>query len=1736
MKKLLLLAVLSLFISASYGQTYVFQEDFEGTTLGVTSSSSTGNNWAVTTTFAASGAKADSAVVALGDTTYLTTDAFSTSGSAIVYLEFDQIAKLEFFDAAIIEYSTDNGSTWTQVTSGYLGTGQFTNIGNKFNSTSYIDWLPATNNAVPTNTWWKHEKFDLSTQLANTAQAKIRFALLDVNNSGAAGNYGWLLDNIEVWKPSNQEASVAGYFLPYGLASGCGLGNEILQVHIANNGSANINGNLTVTFQREGQTAVTETVPNVILPYDTGTYTFSTTIDLATLQDTNYQVKVWVNLLNDPNQNNDTLVDSIVSRVPLADPIVNDTTIPYATDVLLSATHQDTIFWFSDPLTNNQLNVGMYYQTPILYDTTTYYVQATGALPDVKITEIVQFETGTGYTNPYPSWITGVTAGDFDGVEITNLGNGPADLSGWTMNFYSTDASWGVNGSYTFPSGVVLPSGGIAVVDIKTAASSTNAANFYFCAGLAGNPQSSATQGYYIKDASGSVVDAVATNSQAFAASTGVTANDWSGNIGASSGRAGVTRNVSDNNTASDWGIAGTNPTMQSFGTLNAGLTVGQGSGGSGGGGLMADCPSRAVPLTVNISGIPLNDAGLTSITPDGGVSQGTPLPIQVNLKNTGVDSLKKAKIYYSINDSIYPVYNWLGALPNDSSEMVTLTNYTFGSGVYRLKAWTSMPNDSVDFANHNDTISSFVYVCLSGSFTLGGPNADFQTFADLQVVLDSVGLCGPATVNILPGIYSDQLLLGNINGVSATNTLTFQSSTGNYNDVKMEYAASGTADNYVVKFNGASYITLKDLTINAKGSSYAYAVAMENGSQHNTIDGCYIKSDLITSSNGMGIRIYYSPVANHYNTIKNNIVEGGYYGIYHYGSSSSWQKGNQFINNEVKNWYYYGLYSYFSDSVQIVGNYIHDGQYTYNYHLYNYYPMGGYKVIGNTVISSSTSTYTYGLYDYYGNYYSYNPNPTDTGLVANNMVLMRGGTYAYGMYAYYSNGTRYYHNTIKVENATTTAYGVYQYNTTSNPKGQYFMNNIYSNESGASTSYCFYYGTPAKVLYSDYNNYYTTNTNVAYYSGAKATLAALQSSSGQDANSKEVDPGFLSSTDLHISSVQLNAAANFDTIVSYDIDGEMRDTLTPDIGADEFIVLGDDAGITAMVSPIVACPGDTMDIVVKLKNFGTDTLNSATVNWTMNNVVQTPLNFGGDLLAGADTNLTLGTYIFASGVSYDMEFWTSNPNGIADLQTGNDSTVITGYKTAIPAGTYTIGSGASADYSSIGAVITDLNTYGICGPVVFSIDTGTYTQNISLTNILGSSSTNTITFQSANGDSTSVVVNWTPAGTSEGGVTLNNQSYVHIKGITFNVTGSTTSGRAVYLQGNSQYNKIESCVFNQPIATSSNITGVYMNGADMKYNHFMNNIFDGGYYGAYVRGSSTTSLGKGNMFDNNTFSNFYYYGMYIYYQDSLMLRGNTFFNSATSAAYPRGLYSYYSDGPIQYTGNKFMLSPSSYAYGMYIYYNDATSGARGLIANNMISIDGGTSTNYGMYIYNSNFHDIVYNSINVPSGGTSTRGLYTSSGTGLKLRNNIIKSVAYAYYISTTTAITSSDYNDLYSTGANLAYWGGNRANLTALQTASSQETNSISLDPNFIAVDDLRLVTSPVDGLGQAITEVTVDYEGDLRDTLAPDMGADEFDPPAQDISLLSIENPTASGCGLTYETITVKAKEYRIGYYSR
>lgn len=199
MKKVLIGLFVSFTTLVVQAQTSIYLEDFEGASPTVTSYSSQGSTtvFGVNSTLSFSGTNSYHGVVLSSDTLFLETNTINASTSTFLTLTFKQICKIDFFDKAIVQVSDDNGITWTTLTtSEYNGTG-FLNA-NGFSSISYADWDAANGTSTPTNTWWKAESFDITSIAATKSQVKVRFGVIDADNNGARGNYGWLIDDIEL--------------------------------------------------------------------------------------------------------------------------------------------------------------------------------------------------------------------------------------------------------------------------------------------------------------------------------------------------------------------------------------------------------------------------------------------------------------------------------------------------------------------------------------------------------------------------------------------------------------------------------------------------------------------------------------------------------------------------------------------------------------------------------------------------------------------------------------------------------------------------------------------------------------------------------------------------------------------------------------------------------------------------------------------------------------------------------------------------------------------------------------------------------------------------------------------------------------------------------------------------------------------------------------------------------------------------------------------------------------------------------------------------------------------------------------------------------------------------------------------------------------------------------------------------------------------------------------------------
>ncbi len=182
------------------------------------------------------------------------------------------------------------------------------------------------------------------------------------------------------------------------------------------------------------------------------------------------------------------------------------------------------------------------------------------------------------------------------------------------------------------------------------------------------------------------------------------------------------------------------------------------------------------------------------------------------------------------------------------------------------------------------------------GVYTVG----EGGDYATIQAAVDDIatGIEGAVTVNILSGEYNEKVNIPEIPGASDVNTVTIQSATGNYSDVKIfhnAYTDPGyNTDKYgVVTFNGADYVTLRGVTVTSTDKTFPALVYMINTSQHDTVDACHLYTDRIESTTTAEQLVLVRQLAidkencnNDYFTLSNCLLEGGYRGAIIGGTS----------------------------------------------------------------------------------------------------------------------------------------------------------------------------------------------------------------------------------------------------------------------------------------------------------------------------------------------------------------------------------------------------------------------------------------------------------------------------------------------------------------------------------------------------------------------------------------------------------------------------------------------------------------------------------------------------------------------------------------------------------------------------------------------------------------------------------------------------------------------------------
>lgn len=340
--------------------------------------------------------------------------------------------------------------------------------------------------------------------------------------------------------------------------------------------------------------------------------------------------------------------------------------------------------------------------------------------------------------------------------------------------------------------------------------------------------------------------------------------------------------------------------------------------------------------------------------------------------------------------------------------------------------------------------------------------------------------------------------------------------------------------------------------------------------------------------------------------------------------------------------------------------------------------------------------------------------------------------------------------------------------------------------------------------------------------------------------------------------------------------------------------------------------------------------------------------------------------------------------------------------------GSYTIG-GTSPDYATLSAAISDLNSNGVSGPVVFNIRDGVYTGSNwqgAIGNVTGASATNTITFQSQSGNRANCVLQ--PSGTSSANYVfyLNSAKYVTIKNLTLNNTGSTY-GCDVMMAGSASYNTIENCVLTGHTGntTSTNKSRIYATSFSSGVsNTFRGNTIVRGSYGVYLRGNNTSSTTNGHVFEDNVFDNNYRYALYGYYTGDISFNGNTV-NRSGSGSYNAFDVSY-NRNKLEVKGNEFNVSTTSTTYVTRTYFTNYYSNSQTEhleMTDNTYNVTSATNTVYVTYHYYGRRSYYANNTINATSNSTSgyIRNYYMyydQNGTAENNVFNIHKAGGYIY------------------------------------------------------------------------------------------------------------------------------------------
>ena len=487
-------------------------------------------------------------------------------------------------------------------------------------------------------------------------------------------------------------------------------------------------------------------------------------------------------------------------------------------------------------------------------------------------------------------------------------------------------------------------------------------------------------------------------------------------------------------------------------------------------------------------------------------------------------------------------------------------------------------------------SVTIVVNATMSGTYTVGS-GGNYATLTAAVAAYNSACLTGAVVFSLTDASYSGSetfpITINANTTASSSNTLTIKPATG------ITSTITGSNSSAIIKLNGADYVIIdgsnsgsnsRNLTISNSNTGVSSAVVWlasvaspADGATNNIVKNIITTGNATTTtmagiiSSGVTIgAVADSP--NNGNTYQNNLISTSYYGIVITGASAT-ESSNSVLSNSISSIGLQGIFASNQSGISISSNTISGVNSSTNINTAGIYISGSYsggsisenkisdiknttaagrQAMGIWLVSSSSSI---GL--------SVSNNIIfDVANSGNSAVLSRC---SHGIYIATGSGYNIFNNTVNINTNPTAA------NTVGKNAALYVAsgvssldvrNNILMNSQSTSVLRYAIYSDAANSAFStiNYNNYYSTGTDLGFIGSTRASLSDIVTGFGQNANSTAILPTFVSSSDMHMdpSSSGNSSLDNTGTAigtVTQDIDGASRSGSTPDMGADEFAI-----------------------------------------------------------------------------------------------------------------------------------------------------------------------------------------------------------------------------------------------------------------------------------------------------------------------------------------------------------------------------------------------------------------------------------------------------------------------------------------------------------------------------------------------------------------------------------------------------